>query len=352
MVAVKTVLYLTLVSGTTIAFLSSHWMLAWIGLEINAFAFIPLISQQNHPRATEAASKYFIIQASASGVLLFSSLLSAWLVGEWEISRMNTIAATLMMLSLAMKMGVAPFHFWPPEVAQGMNLNTALILATWQKLATLALLMQITNAINPFLLTTLAIASSAFASWAGMNQTQLRKILAYSSTAHLGWILLIMKYQPNLSLMALMIYILNSMAAFLILKESPTTKMSAITLLWSKSPMLTIAMILALFSLAGLPPLTGFMPKWLILDGLTSQQLVIPAILILMTALISLLFYTRICYFTIITLFPNPIKSKLSWRRKTKINKIILATVTMMTLLLLPTTPLFWTITFYFNLGT
>lgn len=344
------VFYMTLGSGTILTFLSSHWLLAWTGLEINAFAFIPIISQQNHPRASEAAAKYFLIQAGASAILVFASFYNASIDGEWEIIRINnSLAVTAIILSLALKIGVAPLHYWLPEVIQGLNLKTALILATWQKLAPLSLLVQFSGAITPQLLIILAITSSTLAGWAGINQTQLRKILAYSSTAHLGWVLIVMQYQPNLSLLALGVYILNSIAAFLVLKQSQSTKINTLTLLWSKSPILATALILALFSLAGLPPLTGFIPKWLILEELTKQQLILPAILIFFTALFSLYFYARWCYFTFITLFPHPLKSKLTWRRKTQAAKMVLTISTIVSIFLLPIAPFFWALSLVYN---
>lgn len=84
-----------------------------------------------------------------------------------------------------MKVGLAPTHFWLPEVLQGLDLTTGLILSTWQKVAPFALLLQIPHH-NPTLLVILGLLSTLIGGWGGLNQTQLRKILAYSSIAHLG----------------------------------------------------------------------------------------------------------------------------------------------------------------------
>jgi len=90
------------------------------------------------------------------------------------------------MLALALKVGLAPAHFWLPEVLQGLDLTTGLILSTWQKLAPFALIVQVAPSVNSYLMITLGLASTFIGGWGGLNQTQLRKILAYSSIAHLG----------------------------------------------------------------------------------------------------------------------------------------------------------------------
>nr|YP_010503110.1 NADH dehydrogenase subunit 2 [Hemigrammus ocellifer]UXD78993.1 NADH dehydrogenase subunit 2 [Hemigrammus ocellifer] len=329
-------------SGTIITFLAEHWLLAWIGLEINSLAFLPLMAQQNHPRATEATTKYFLIQSTASALLLFATALNAWTTGQWNIySIENQIATYMIFLALAMKLGLAPFHFWPVEVMQGLNLKTALILTTWQKLAPFALLMQIYQTINPFLLTTVALTSALAAALAGLNQTQLRKILAYSSTAHLAWVVVIIQYMPDIALFTLMIYIISTMAAFLTLMESSTMKINTLTLMWSKNATMVVTLALILLSLAGLPPLTGFSPKLLIIEELTKQEMIISTALLAMSSLISLFFYVRLCYFSTITLFPSPLKREISWRRTLKQNKIPTATAISAATILLPLMPLF-----------
>nr|YP_009704443.1 NADH dehydrogenase subunit 2 [Oligosarcus argenteus]AXY96048.1 NADH dehydrogenase subunit 2 [Oligosarcus argenteus] len=338
---VKLTMLSSLGLGTTLTFLSSHWLLAWMGLEISTLAILPLMAQHHHPRASEATTKYLLIQACATGMLLFATTLNAWTDMMWNIVEMkDSMAIALATLALALKLGLAPFHFWLPEVMQGLDLTTGLILATWQKLAPFALLFQISHATLPSLLTAIGLTSAALAAWGGLNQTQLRKILAYSSTAHLGWMIIIIQYSPNLAMLSLGIYIFMTMAAFLILKETSSTKISVLSLSWSKGPMMAATLILILLSLAGLPPLTGFMIKWYILEEMTKQGMFLPATLIVMSALISLYFYIRLGYFTTITLFPNTTKIKTLWRRKNKQDKITLATVTTVALIFLPMAPL------------
>nr|YP_009040625.1 NADH dehydrogenase subunit 2 [Barbonymus schwanefeldii]AIA61499.1 NADH dehydrogenase subunit 2 [Barbonymus schwanefeldii] len=325
--------------GTTLTFASSHWLLAWMGLEINTLAITPLMAQHHHPRAVEATTKYFLTQATAAAMILFASTTNAWITGEWNINDLsNPIASTMFMTALALKIGLAPMHFWMPEVLQGLDLLTGLILSTWQKLAPFALIIQTAQNIDPSLLTLLGITSTLVGGW-GLNQTQIRKILAYSSIAHMGWMIIIIQYAPQLTLIALGTYIIMTSAAFLTMKMSSTTKISTLATTWSKNPILTTTTALVLLSLGGLPPLTGFMPKWLILQELTKQQLPIVATTMALTALISLYFYLRLCYAMTLTISPNTTNSTTPWRTCTTQTSLPLALFTMAALGLLPMTP-------------
>nr|BBG74527.1 NADH dehydrogenase subunit 2 [Eumecichthys fiski] len=325
--------------GTTLTFASSHWLLAWMGLEINTLAILPIMAQHHHPRAVEATTKYFLIQATAAAVVLFSAVSNAWITGQWDI--MNTsspMTVTVVTIALALKLGMAPVHLWLPEVLQGLDLTTGLILSTWQKLAPFVLLMQIpTPASN--LLTFMALLSIAVGGWGGLNQTQLRKILAYSSIAHLGWMVIISEFVPQLALFALLTYILMTTPAFLLIKTTSTTSVNALALAWTKSPILAALAPLVLFSLGGLPPLTGFAPKWFIIHELTKQGLPVIATLAAMMALISLYFYLRLSYAAALTISPNTPPSTTPWRFPLTSPSLPLALATTSSLMLLPLTP-------------
>nr|YP_004733499.1 NADH dehydrogenase subunit 2 [Hydrolycus scomberoides]BAK42096.1 NADH dehydrogenase subunit 2 [Hydrolycus scomberoides] len=335
-----TLFSLSLGLGTTLTFISSHWLLAWMGLEISTLAIIPLMAQHHHPRAVEATTKYFLTQATATAMILFASTTNAWLTGEWDITHLlNPFASTVLTMGLALKLGLAPTHFWLPEVLQGLDLTTGLILSTWQKLAPLALFIQIAHTTNPALLTTLGTLSMLIGGWGGLNQTQLRKILAYSSIAHLGWMIIIMQFSPQLTALALIIYIITTSTAFLSFKTATTTKISTLALTWPKNPTLMTTTTLALLSLGGLPPLTGFMPKWLILQELANQDMPLIATLAALSALLSLFFYLRLCHATALTISPFTNHSTTPWRLKTTQMTLPLAMTTVMTLLLLPLTP-------------
>nr|UBQ33947.1 NADH dehydrogenase subunit 2 [Hemiculter leucisculus]BAW88458.1 NADH dehydrogenase subunit 2 [Hemiculter leucisculus] len=326
--------------GTTLTFASSHWLLAWMGLEINTLAIIPLMAQHHHPRAVEATTKYFLTQATAAAMIMFASTTNAWITGEWDMNNMsNPIASTMIITALALKIGLAPMHFWMPEVLQGLDLLTGLILSTWQKLAPFALIVQTAQAVDPMLLTALGLASTLVGGWGGLNQTQLRKILAYSSIAHMGWMIIVLQYAPQLTLLALGTYIFMTSAAFLTLKTSSATKINTLSMVWSKSPVLTTTTALVLLSLGGLPPLTGFMPKWLILQELAKQNLPITATIMALAALLSLYFYLRLCYAMTLTISPNTTNSTTPWRTQTTQSSLPLTLTTTIALGLLPMTP-------------
>nr|YP_009002212.1 NADH dehydrogenase subunit 2 [Microphysogobio tafangensis]AHG98831.1 NADH dehydrogenase subunit 2 [Microphysogobio tafangensis]WBR66646.1 NADH dehydrogenase subunit 2 [Microphysogobio tafangensis] len=326
--------------GTTLTFASSHWLLAWMGLEINTLAIVPLMAQHHHPRAVEATTKYFLTQATAAAMILFASTTNAWITGEWDMNNMSSpLASTMVITALALKIGLAPMHFWLPEVLQGLDLLTGLILSTWQKLAPMALIIQTAQAIDPFLLTSLGLLSTLAGGWGGLNQTQLRKVLAYSSIAHMGWMIIVLQYAPQLTLLALGTYIFMTSAAFLTLKLSNTTKINTLAMAWSNSPTLTATTALVLLSLGGLPPLTGFMPKWLILEELTKQDLPATATVMALAALISLYFYLRLCYAMTLTISPNTMSSTTPWRVKATQTSLPLTISTTIALGLLPLTP-------------
>nr|YP_008758095.1 NADH dehydrogenase subunit 2 [Plagiognathops microlepis]AGW80409.1 NADH dehydrogenase subunit 2 [Plagiognathops microlepis] len=326
--------------GTTLTFASSHWLLAWMGLEINTLAIIPLMAQHHHPRAVEATTKYFLTQATAAAMIMFASTTNAWITGEWDMNNMsNPIASTMIITALALKIGLAPMHFWMPEVLQGLDLLTGLILSTWQKLAPFALIIQTAQAVDPMLLTALGLASTLVGGWGGLNQTQLRKILAYSSIAHMGWMVIVLQYAPQLTLLALGTYIFMTSAAFLTLKTSSATKINTLSMVWSKSPILTTTTALVLLSLGGLPPLTGFMPKWLILQELAKQNLPTTATIMALAALLSLYFYLRLCYAMTLTISPNTTNSTTPWRTQTTQSSLPLTLTTTVALGLLPMTP-------------
>nr|YP_009240325.1 NADH dehydrogenase subunit 2 [Mylochromis lateristriga]AMO26804.1 NADH dehydrogenase subunit 2 [Mylochromis lateristriga] len=204
--------------GTTITFASSHWLLAWMGLEMNTLAIIPLMAQHHHPRAVEATTKYFLTQATAAATLLFASVTNAWLTGQWEIQQItHPLPSTMITLALALKIGLAPLHAWLPEVLQGLDLTTGLILSTWQKLAPFALILQLQPS-SSTLLIILGLTSTLIGGWGGLNQTQLRKILAYSSIAHLGWMILVLQFSPSITLLTLLTYFIMTFSTFLVFK--------------------------------------------------------------------------------------------------------------------------------------
>nr|AFH73631.1 NADH dehydrogenase subunit 2 [Basileuterus tristriatus] len=338
------VFIISLLLGTTITISSNHWIMAWTGLEINTLAILPLISKSHHPRAIEAATKYFLTQSAASALVLFSSMTNAWHTGQWDITQLTHPTSSLILTSaIAMKLGLVPFHFWFPEVLQGSPLTTGLLLSTIMKLPPIALLYMASHSLNPTLLTTLAILSTALGGWMGLNQTQIRKVLAFSSISHLGWMAIIIVYNPKLTLLNFYLYAMMTATIFLTLNTIKVLKLSTLMTAWTKIPSLNAMLLLTLLSLAGLPPLTGFLPKWLIIQELTKQDMAPAATLISLLSLLSLFFYLRLAYCTTITLPPHTTNHMKQWRTN-KSTSIMIAILTTMSVMLLPISPMILTI--------
>nr|AGR04059.1 NADH dehydrogenase subunit II [Periparus rubidiventris rubidiventris] len=340
----KLIFIISLLLGTTITISSNHWVMAWTGLEINTLAILPLISKSHHPRAIEAATKYFLVQATASTLVLFASMTNAWSTGQWDITQLtHPVSCTILTSALAMKLGLVPFHFWFPEVLQGSPLTTGLLLSTAMKLPPIALLFMTSPSLNPTLLTTMAILSTALGGWMGLNQTQTRKILAFSSISHLGWMTIILTYDPKLTLLNFYLYALITTAVFLTLNTIKALNLPTVMTMWTKTPPLNAMLLLTLLSLAGLPPLTGFLPKWLILQELTKQDMTPTATMMALLSLLSLFFYLRLAYCATITLPPHTTNHMKLWHTNKPVNASV-ATLVATSTMLLPISPMIHTI--------
>nr|QGZ08806.1 NADH dehydrogenase subunit 2 [Cryptopsaras couesii] len=334
------ILCLSLGLGTTLTFMSSHWMLTWMGLEMNTLAILPLLAKRHHPRAIEATIKYFLVQATAAAVLLFTAITNAWLTGEWQLHQVShPLMSTMVLLALALKVGLAPLHSWLPEVLQGLNLATCLLISTWQKLAPFSVILQLAPT-HPAITIMLGMTSILVGGWGGLNQTQLRKVLAYSSIAHLGWMIIVVHLSPNLTLIALLTYLVMTLSVFLALMLNNITSISHLAASWAKTPIMTALMPLIMFSLGGLPPLTGFMPKWLILDELVNQEQPLIAMVAALGSLLSLFFYLRIANAMTFAMAPNTLVTTATWRLRPSGPTSLLSISASLTILMLPSTPI------------
>nr|AAL78790.1 NADH dehydrogenase subunit 2 [Ctenophorus caudicinctus] len=325
--------------GTLMTISANHWLTAWLGLELNMISIIPIIAKQKHLRSTEAATKYFLTQATASALMLFASTLNAWQTGSWDITQLNNMISSILMTSaLMMKMGAAPAHFWLPEVLQGSTMTTALLITTWQKIAPITLLYMISNHIQSNITLLAGLLSISIGGWGGMNQTQLRKMMAYSSIAHLGWTLTVISTAPNIALLNIIIYMMMSTPFFLSLTTTTSKTLQTMTTSWSYSPTTTIILTLLLLSMAGLPPMTGFTPKLLILNNLTTYKLNTMALTIALLSLLSLTFYLRTSYLLASTAPPTTTQSTMLWRLKPHHNQItaILTPIALFNITILP----------------
>lgn len=277
---------ITLVIRTILSISSNSWLGAWIGLEINLLTFIPLIRRVKNCFSSEASIKYFIIQAFASSLLLFSSLII-------YINFFYYINFLLLLISLLLKIGAAPFHFWFPSVAEGISWNINIILITWQKLAPIILISYISNIIT-FFLQIIALIRIIIRRIIGLSQTSLRKIMSYSSINHIGWI--IRTFFLNKILWKIY-FIIYSILTILILKIFNIYKIFQFNQIFNFNNInkyIKFIIFCNFLSLGGLPPFLGFLPKWLILNNLILNQYYLIITLILIFTLINLFYYLRI----------------------------------------------------------
>nr|ANE15161.1 NADH dehydrogenase subunit 2 [Canis lupus familiaris]ANE19366.1 NADH dehydrogenase subunit 2 [Canis lupus familiaris]ANE19379.1 NADH dehydrogenase subunit 2 [Canis lupus familiaris] len=331
----------TIMTGTMIVMLSPHWLLIWIGFEMNMLAIIPILMKKYNPRAMEASTKYFLTQATASMLLMMGVTINLLYSGQWVISKIsNPIASIMMTTALTMKLGLSPFHFWVPEVTQGITLMSGMILLTWQKIAPMSILYQISPSINTNLLMLMALTSVLVGGWGGLNQTQLRKIMAYSSIAHMGWMAAIITYNPTMMVLNLTLYILMTLSTFMLFMLNSSTTTLSLSHMWNKFPLITSMILILMLSLGGLPPLSGFIPKWMIIQELTKNNMIIIPTLMAITALLNLYFYLRLTYSTALTMFPSTNNMKMKWQFEYTKKATLLPPLIITSTMLLPLTPM------------
>nr|QHD47982.1 NADH dehydrogenase subunit 2 [Indonemoura auriformis] len=291
----KFLFLLTLMGGTLISTSANSWFGAWMGLEINLLSFIPLMTNSKNLFSTEASLKYFLIQALASATLLLSVILGSLMINPSLISfSPSTGLNMLISSSLLLKMGAAPFHFWFPGVMEGLNWMNGLMLLTWQKIAPL-MLISYTFKLDMFF-SIIIISSIIIGSLGGLNQTSIRKILAYSSINHLGWLLGGMAAGENVWSIYFLTYTFLSVTLILMMNAFKLMHVNQIFALNSINPVNKFAFFVTLLSLGGLPPFIGFMPKWLVIQSLVNLNNLFIVSIMVVTTLMTLFYYLRTAF--------------------------------------------------------
>nr|YP_009919039.1 NADH dehydrogenase subunit 2 [Hylemya vagans]QMP96632.1 NADH dehydrogenase subunit 2 [Hylemya vagans] len=286
----KIMFFSILMMGTFISISANSWLGTWMGLEINLLSFIPLMSD-NKLMSTEASLKYFLTQAMASSVFLFAIIL--FLLNSNKNS--NYFMEMMTFSSLLLKSGSAPFHFWFPNVIEGLSWLNSLILMTWQKIAPLMLISYIM--FKPLIITSI-VMSSLIGALGGLNQTSLRKLMAYSSINHLSWMLAAMYSNNLLWMVYFMFYTFLTFTMIFMLNMFKISHINQLLTMFFYSKSMKFFLFFNLLSLGGLPPFLGFFPKWIVIQLMTiNNQLFLLTFMVLMT-LITLYFYIRLCYST------------------------------------------------------
>nr|UQJ75196.1 NADH dehydrogenase subunit 2 [Kalotermes flavicollis]URH16476.1 NADH dehydrogenase subunit 2 [Kalotermes flavicollis] len=297
----KILLSLTLVSGILISISSNSWLGAWMGLEINLLSFIPLMSNQMNIFTTEASLKYFIIQALASSTLLFLVMIEA--LNNNTVPIDSSVYTYMIMTPLLLKTGAAPLHWWFPSVMEGLSWMNCLLMMTIQKIAPMMLisyLMKVNSTTSMVIMASIIVGAMG-----GMNQTSLRKILTYSSINHTGWMLAAMLGGDNLWVMYFMMYSMLTSTVTLITSAYNISFINQAIMVNSKSA-IKYMLFMALLSLGGLPPFIGFLPKWIVIQMLTTNGLSVMMTAMVVMSLITLYYYLRVCYSSFIILHEEP----------------------------------------------
>nr|AMW67995.1 NADH dehydrogenase subunit 2 [Inocellia fujiana] len=285
-------LFFCMLVGSTIFTISSNsWLGAWMGLEINLLSFIPLMSNTKNIFSTEASLKYFLTQAFASSTLVFFIIFSFLIYLNYFSLHMNNSMKMLMLSSLFLKLGAAPFHFWFPSVAENLTWLMNLILLTWQKIAPMILISYISNEIY---MQFIAIFSTLIGSLGGLNQTNLRKIMAFSSINHIGWMISSLIMNNNLWKIYFLIYSLLTILMILIFMNFNLFFINQIYLSMNFNLMNKFLLFMNFLSLGGLPPFLGFFPKWMIINNLILNNYFFLLTIMSMLTLINLFFYLRL----------------------------------------------------------
>nr|UEK21361.1 NADH dehydrogenase subunit 2 [Ligyra sp. 2017] len=283
----------TLMAGTMISISSTSWLGAWMGLEINLLSFIPLMTNTNNLMSSESSLKYFLVQALASAVLLFSVIMSMLKFNMVSLNNSLQLMEMLIISSLLLKSGAAPFHFWFPGTMEGLSWTSALTLMTWQKIAPLMLISYLF--IKSFMMYPI-ILSALVGSMGGLNQTSLRKLMAFSSINHIGWMMAAMTSDEALWLLYFIMYSFLSSTLILMFNSFQLFHFNQLFSFFIPSKPLKFTMFMNMLSLGGLPPFLGFLPKWLVIQLLTNNNQMLLMFIMTMFTLITLFFYLRMTF--------------------------------------------------------
>nr|ARH53974.1 NADH dehydrogenase subunit 2 [Pantoxystus rubricollis] len=286
----KSLFLIMLMISTIISISSMSWMMAWIGLEINLLALMPLLKTNNN-NSTEAIMKYFMIQAMASAIFLFSIII---FIDNDYLKPFKNQSLILLNSSLLLKLGVAPFHFWLPEVISGLNWKMNFIMLTWQKISPMILLSYNTN--TTMYLSIIIIMSSFISSIQGLNQTCMRKIFAYSSINHMSWMISALMNSMSTWLIYFIIYSMMNMNIMIIFNKYKIYYLNQMSYLFYSNKYLKYFFMLNFLNLGGLPPFLGFFPKWLTVNFMILNNHYITTVILIIFSLISLYFYMRITF--------------------------------------------------------
>nr|QEJ81552.1 NADH dehydrogenase subunit 2 [Rhagophthalmus giganteus] len=323
-----------LIMGTLISISAYSWFGMWMGLEINLLAIIPILQMKNNFLSAESSIKYFIVQAVASTFILMSIIMLSFKSKITFNDFINSAPMLMMNLSLLMKMGMAPFHFWFPEVLEGLSWFNCILILTWQKLAPMILLMYIMEfSKSMFIIITSGVMISGILS---LNQTSLRKLMAYSSINHMSWMISSMMIYKSIWFIYFIIYSILTLNILLIFNYYKIYFINQLFQSLSNFSLMKFMFIMNFLSLSGIPPFIGFLPKWLTIQALINEKMYLLTLIMIMFTLIMIFVYMRISLSSLI-LNNNEHNWKINFTNKSpfllKLNFLMIASLILVTLM-------------------
>lgn len=310
--------------GMNVMVSASHFLTLYMGLELLSLALYALIAlRRDSIQATEAAMKYFVLGALASGLLLYGMSMVYGATGSLEIATIarvihsgsgNTVllvfGLVFLVAGLCFKLGAVPFHMWVPDVYQGSPTAVTLMVGAAPKLAAFVFLVRILaqgmESLLPDwqgMLMIVAVLSMAIGNITAIVQTNIKRMLAYSTISHMGFLLVGFLTGSADGYAGAMIYaiiyVLMSMAAFGVLLALSRAgfeceKISDLKGLNQRNSWYALLMLLAMFSMAGIPPLAGFYAKFAVIRAALNAQMVPLAVFAVLMSLIGAYYYLRV----------------------------------------------------------
>nr|YP_010926780.1 NADH dehydrogenase subunit 2 [Rhopalosiphum maidis]WKF54287.1 NADH dehydrogenase subunit 2 [Rhopalosiphum maidis] len=280
----KIMFLIMLMFSTLMSISASNWLSMWMGLELNLFSIIPILNFKSSIYSIEATMKYFLIQAFAS-ILLLIFLINK----NFFFINNNNI---LIMLPLLMKLSLMPFHLWLPSMMEGLNWFSCLLMMTWQKISPFIMISYLNIDKNLIFLIILISLNSIF----GMNQNSMRKILAMSSINNSTWMLFAILMNNHLWMNYFLIY---SILNFLIIKILDNYNINYINQMkfFNLNFFFKLNLLMLIFSIMGLPPMIGFLMKWMLIKNLIYNNMYLIMMMLIMLTILNLYFYIKMTYF-------------------------------------------------------
>ena len=293
--------------GSLILIISDNLLTLYLGLELQTFSiFILIAKNRTSIKSSEAGLKYFMLGAISSGFYLLSLVL-LFLYGFnlnmkdilfFSDDYIIFISMTLICLSMCFKLSLFPFHFWIPDIYEGSSWDILMLISTLPKISVICIIIQIL--INSNVLLSFSLLSIAIGTLGALNQSKLKRFLAYSGISHMGFIILgyIIISQCNVVVgsLYLVIYILTMLSLLILIINNNIKNDFIIELggLKFTNKVLAITLILIILSVAGIPPLSGFISKWYLIWVIIENKYNISSVIVILFSTIGLGYYLRI----------------------------------------------------------